>query len=112
MARAEPLDLLDLGGNDARIGQSETRLATPRCEIGQGEFAPSIHVASGNGIGPQQVWFAVQTYLPPVSPLNVVSHLLLRHVTCALPLNALKPYLEQMQALDRLVKSFQPLATA
>jgi 2-dehydro-3-deoxyphosphooctonate aldolase (KDO 8-P synthase) len=31
---------------------------------------------------------------------------------CALPLNALKPYLEQMLALDRLVKSFSPLVTA
>lgn len=31
---------------------------------------------------------------------------------CALPLHALKPYLEQMLAVDRLVKSFQPLVTA
>ena len=31
---------------------------------------------------------------------------------CALPLDALKPYLEQMLALDRLVKSFPPVATA
>ena len=31
---------------------------------------------------------------------------------CALPLHALGPYLEQMLAVDRLVKSFQPLATA
>lgn len=28
---------------------------------------------------------------------------------CALPLHALKPYLEQMVAIDRLVKSFSPL---
>jgi 2-dehydro-3-deoxyphosphooctonate aldolase (KDO 8-P synthase) len=28
---------------------------------------------------------------------------------CALPLNALKPYLEQMLAIDQLVKSFTPL---
>ena len=31
---------------------------------------------------------------------------------CALPLDALKPYLEQMLAVDRLVKSFPPVATA
>ena len=31
---------------------------------------------------------------------------------CALPLNALKPYLEQMLAIDRLVKSFPALAIA
>lgn len=31
---------------------------------------------------------------------------------CALPLHALKPYLVQMLAVDRLVKSFQPLVTA
>jgi len=31
---------------------------------------------------------------------------------CALPLHALRPYVEQMVAIDRLVKSFQPLATA
>lgn len=31
---------------------------------------------------------------------------------CALPLCALEPYLEQMLAVDRLVKSFQPLVTA
>jgi len=31
---------------------------------------------------------------------------------CALPLHALRPYVEQMAAIDRLVKSFQPLATA
>ena len=30
---------------------------------------------------------------------------------CALPLDALKPYLEQMLAIDRLVKSFAPLQT-
>jgi 2-dehydro-3-deoxyphosphooctonate aldolase (KDO 8-P synthase) len=30
----------------------------------------------------------------------------------ALPLNALEPYLEQMASIDRLVKSFAPLATA
>lgn len=30
----------------------------------------------------------------------------------ALPLNALKPYLEQMLAIDRLVKSFAPLTTS
>jgi 2-dehydro-3-deoxyphosphooctonate aldolase (KDO 8-P synthase) len=31
---------------------------------------------------------------------------------CALRLDAVKPYLEQMLALDRLVKSFKPLVTA
>ncbi len=31
---------------------------------------------------------------------------------CALPLKALKPYLEQMLAIDRLVKSFEYVATA
>ncbi len=30
---------------------------------------------------------------------------------CALPLQALEPYLEQMQAVDQLVKSFPPLST-
>jgi 2-dehydro-3-deoxyphosphooctonate aldolase (KDO 8-P synthase) len=30
---------------------------------------------------------------------------------CALPLSALRAYLEQMQAVDRLVKSFPPLVT-
>jgi len=30
---------------------------------------------------------------------------------CALPLVALEPYLEQMLAIDRLVKSFMPLST-
>ena len=28
---------------------------------------------------------------------------------CALPLDALKPYLEQMLSLDKLVKGFAPL---
>ncbi|PTB85687.1 3-deoxy-8-phosphooctulonate synthase, partial [Pseudidiomarina aestuarii] len=31
---------------------------------------------------------------------------------CALPLNKLEPYLQQMQAVDQLVKSFQPLDTS
>jgi 2-dehydro-3-deoxyphosphooctonate aldolase (KDO 8-P synthase) len=31
---------------------------------------------------------------------------------CALPLDALEPYLEQMLAVDRLVKSFAPVVTA
>jgi 2-dehydro-3-deoxyphosphooctonate aldolase (KDO 8-P synthase) len=31
---------------------------------------------------------------------------------CALPLSSLKPYLEQMLAVDRLVKSFSPVVTA
>ena len=31
---------------------------------------------------------------------------------CALPLDALEPYLEQMLAVDRLVKSFPPVVTA
>jgi 2-dehydro-3-deoxyphosphooctonate aldolase (KDO 8-P synthase) len=31
---------------------------------------------------------------------------------CALPLHALRGYLEQMQAIDRLVKSFAPIETA
>jgi 2-dehydro-3-deoxyphosphooctonate aldolase (KDO 8-P synthase) len=31
---------------------------------------------------------------------------------CALPLRALRPYLEQMVAIDRLVKSFAPVVTA
>jgi 2-dehydro-3-deoxyphosphooctonate aldolase (KDO 8-P synthase) len=31
---------------------------------------------------------------------------------CALPLHALKPYLQQMKAVDDLVKSFAPLVTA
>jgi 2-dehydro-3-deoxyphosphooctonate aldolase (KDO 8-P synthase) len=31
---------------------------------------------------------------------------------CALPLDALEPYLEQMLAIDRLVKSFAPVVTA
>ncbi|HET8816163.1 MAG TPA: 3-deoxy-8-phosphooctulonate synthase [Pseudidiomarina sp.] len=31
---------------------------------------------------------------------------------CALPLNKLEPYLQQMQAIDQLVKSFQPLDTS
>jgi len=31
---------------------------------------------------------------------------------CALPLDKLEPYLEQMQAVDRLVKSFAPLDTS
>ena len=31
---------------------------------------------------------------------------------CALPLHALRDYLEQMSAIDRLVKSFRPLVTA
>ncbi|WP_341633745.1 3-deoxy-8-phosphooctulonate synthase [Sphingomonas agri] len=30
---------------------------------------------------------------------------------CALPLDALRPYLEQMKAVDRLVKSFSPIVT-
>ncbi|TKB43514.1 3-deoxy-8-phosphooctulonate synthase [Thalassotalea mangrovi] len=30
---------------------------------------------------------------------------------CALPLHALKPYLQQVQAVDQLVKSFEPLIT-
>jgi 2-dehydro-3-deoxyphosphooctonate aldolase (KDO 8-P synthase) len=31
---------------------------------------------------------------------------------CALPLDSLQPYLEQMLAIDRLVKSFSPVMTA
>jgi 2-dehydro-3-deoxyphosphooctonate aldolase (KDO 8-P synthase) len=31
---------------------------------------------------------------------------------CALPLDSLQPYLEQMLAVDRLVKSFSPVVTA
>jgi len=31
---------------------------------------------------------------------------------CALPLDKLAPYLEQMKSIDELVKSFSPLDTA
>jgi 2-dehydro-3-deoxyphosphooctonate aldolase (KDO 8-P synthase) len=31
---------------------------------------------------------------------------------CALPLHALEPYLQQMKAIDDLVKSFAPLDTS